>query len=85
MQKVISFCLWGSALRYTKGLIENIKVAKDLYKDWVCWVYIHQNSVDKSIIDEISTYDNVKVILKTDTEIRNKRFMLWRFEPIMDD
>uniref|UniRef100_A0A6C0CZQ6 Glycosyl transferase family 25 domain-containing protein n=1 Tax=viral metagenome TaxID=1070528 RepID=A0A6C0CZQ6_9ZZZZ len=85
MQKVISFCLWGSGLRYTKGLIENIKIAKELYKDWVCWVYIHQHSVDKSIIDELNTYDNVKIILKTDTDIRNKRFMLWRFEPSMDD
>ena len=40
MVKVISFCLWGKNPKYVHGLIENIKLAKLYYSDWICWVYI---------------------------------------------
>lgn len=83
--RVISFCLWGNEQRYVIGLIENIKLAKIYYPDWICWVYIHHNSVNNDIYDKLSTFDNVKIIIKLDENIRSKRFMLWRFEPICDN
>jgi len=82
--RVISFCLWGNEKRYVVGLIENIKLAKIYYPEWICWVYIH-TSVNNSIYSELSMFDNVKIIIKNDENIRSKRFMLWRFEPICDD
>lgn len=81
--KVISFCLWGKEKRYVRGLIENIKLAKKYYSEWVCWCYLHVESIDMSIVDEIKQYDNAKIILKYDKGVRAKRFMLFRFEPIL--
>ena len=82
--KVISYALWGKDLKYERGLIENIKLAKKYYIEWQCWVYIHLKSVNVYILKELQLYDNVKVIIKDDLEIRRNRFMLWRFEPIDD-
>lgn len=80
--KVISFCLWGNEKRYTTGLIKNIELAKMYYPDWKCMVYIHEPSVDPNIFSELEKYDNAIIIRKNDPVIRNKRFMLWRFEPM---
>lgn len=85
--KVISFCLWGNDKKYTVGLIENIKLSAMLYPDWVCWIYIHEISVNKYYIRHLKQLfpdDNVKIIFKKDIEIRSTRFMLWRLEPILD-
>ena len=82
--RVISFCLWGNEQRYVIGLIENIKLAKIYYPDWVCWIYIH-TSVNNDIYNKLSLFDNVKIIIKKDENIRSKRFMLWRFEPMCDN
>ena len=81
--KVISFCLWGDEKRYSRGLIENIKLAKLYYPDWRCLIYIHIPSVNPSILDEIKLYDNCTIVKKNDKFIRSKRFMLWRFEPLL--
>ena len=80
--KIISFCLWGREARYVRGLIENIKLAAKFYPDWTCWCYLHVESINMNIVDEIKKYNNTKVILKYDKGIKAKRFMLWRFEPI---
>ena len=84
MKKVITFCLWGDDPKYTRGLIENLKLAAIYYPDWLCMVYIHEKSVSKVLIDEVKKYDNTKVILKKNKEIYSKRFMLWRFEAVDD-
>ena len=81
--KVISFCLWGNEKRYTIGLFKNIELAKLYYPDWRCLVYIHTSAIDKDMIDNLEKYDNVSIILKSDENIRQRRFMLWRFEPIV--
>lgn len=83
--KVISFCLWGNIKKYTVGLIENIKLASILYPDWVCWVYIHEISVDQDYIESLKMFSNVKIILKKDEKLRSTRFMLWRLEPMLDE
>jgi hypothetical protein len=80
--KVISFCLWGNEKRYVVGLIKNIELAKLYYPEWRCFVYIHTSSINQDMIDQLEMFDNVSVIIKSDENIRNKRFMLWRFEPI---
>ena len=82
--KVISFCLWGKESRYTIGLLRNIRLAKIYYPEWMCWVYLHKPSIDIRLLDDLEKFDNVRVIIKEDLNIRPKRFMLWRFEPITD-
>ena len=82
--KVISFALWGKNLKYEIGLIESIKMAKKYYNNWQCWVYVHKKSVNDDLITKLNNYDNVKVIIKEDEEIRRNRFMLWRVEPLDD-
>jgi hypothetical protein len=79
--KVISFCLWGNEKRYVVGLIKNIKLAKFYYPEWRCFVYIHVSAINQDMIDQLEMFDNVSIIIK-EGNIRNKRFMLWRFEPI---
>ena len=48
--KVISFSLWGNNTMYTHGVIENCKLAKSIYPDWIVWVY-----VDKTVPSDIIT------------------------------
>ena len=84
MKKVISFCLWGKEKRYLVGLVKNIELAKLYYPNFVCYIYIHKDSVPHEIFDEISRFDNIFVIIKTEKTIRPKRFMLWRLEPLTD-
>ena len=85
-KKVISFCLWGSEKRYVVGLIENIKLAKLYYPEWICYVYIHKKSlIDNNLWDKLKPFDNVEIMVKNDDEvIRSKRWMLWRIEPMSD-
>ena len=40
MKKIIAFSLWGNNTMYTHGVIENCKLAKTIYPDWVVWVYV---------------------------------------------
>ena len=38
--KVIAFSLWGDNPKYTVGAINNVKIAKKVFPDWVCRFYI---------------------------------------------
>jgi len=81
MKKVITFSLWGNNEIYTIGTIKNLELAKIFYPDFECWVYIHVETVPKNIIDEISNFDNSKIILKSGI-LPNCKPMMWRFEAI---
>ena len=79
--RVISFCLWGNAPRYCIGAIENAKLAKKYYPDFVCWFYIHTPSVPADIIKTLETMDNVRVIPRQGEKVFPNLAMSWRFEP----
>jgi hypothetical protein len=83
MVKVISFSLWGSAKKYTIGAIKNADLAKEVYPDFQCWFYIHEETVPQDIIEELSKKDNVKIIFKKG-DVNTSKPMMWRFEPILD-
>ncbi len=84
-KKVISFCLWGDEKKYTVGLIENLKLAGFFYPDFICYVYIHHRTATTKYLQEIqNSNQNVKIIIKNDENIRPKRCMLWRIEPLID-
>ena len=82
--KVISFCLWGKEKRYLVGLIKNIELTKLYYPEFICFIYIHKNSVPSEIFDQLIGYDNIRIFIKNDPFIRPKRFMLWRLEPLLE-
>ena len=64
MKKVITFGLWGDNKTYTIGAIKNAELAKIYYPEFECWFYIHNETVPKDIIINLSKLENVKIILK---------------------
>ncbi len=40
MKKIISFSLWGSKMMYCHGAIQNARIAKNIYPDFVCRFYV---------------------------------------------
>ncbi len=61
MKKIISFSLWGDNPKYTIGAIENAKLAKTIYPDWICRFYVG-NSTPDEIWDELYYMDNTEMI-----------------------
>jgi hypothetical protein len=78
MTKVISFSLWGDKPIYNIGAIQNAELAKELYSDFECWFYCHEQSVPSETIKSLLSIDNTKIIFREDT-IRSST---WRFEAI---
>ena len=59
--RVISFCLWGRDLKYCKGALKNIELAKVFYPDWTCIFYCDQ-TVPANIKKEIKNSPNAKLV-----------------------
>ena len=53
MKKIISFSLWGNISMHCGGAIENIKLAREFYPEWICRFYIN-NTVSDEVIKNIS-------------------------------
>jgi hypothetical protein len=90
MVKVISFSLWGDDPKYSLGMVENAKLAAELFPDWECWVYCtrHGGFGPGVAFDELDRMDNVKIIA---LHMSNNGFakadwtgMFWRFDAIND-
>ena len=84
-KKIISYCLFGigskrdSTRNYYDGIIVNYTLAKKLYPDWICRIYIDSN-VPKDKVDELSNLKNLEFfIIET-----NIPFMCIRFLPFDD-
>lgn len=76
MKKIISFSLWGNNLKYTIGAIENCKLAKEIYPDWICRFYIGK-SVPNSVVEDLKNFDNSEIIsMQEDGDWTG---MFWRF------
>ena len=83
MKKVITFSLWGKNPTYNVGAIQNALLAKNMYPYFECWFYIHTESVPRETIDKLSSFNNVKIILK-EGDLSNCKPSMWRFEAIDD-
>jgi hypothetical protein len=83
MKKVISFSLWGNNITYNIGAIKNAELAKDLYPDFECWFYIHQETVPEDTIKKLQEFNNTKIIFKSG-DLNKIKPMMWRFESIDD-
>ena len=77
MKKIISFSLWGSIPRYTIGAIENARLQKIIYPDWISRFYIG-NDVPLNIIEELKSID-VEIVYMGNSDWSNAT--LWRFLP----
>jgi protein O-GlcNAc transferase len=83
MKKVLSFSLWGNQLKYTIGSIKNADLASEIYPEFECWFYIHEETVPQEIITQLSQRKNVKIIIKCGN-LNTCKPMMWRFEAIDD-
>ncbi len=82
MKKIISFSLWGDNPKYTIGAIENAKLAKTIYPDWVCRFYVGTSTPDE-IWDELYDMDNTEMInMDIDGDWSG---MFWRFYPASEN
>ena len=84
-KKIISFCLYGinskrdKMRKYYDGIFVNYLLAKKIYPDWICRIYIDCN-VPTDLIDPLMNIDNLEIIiLKT-----NIPFTCIRFLPFND-
>ena len=79
--KVISFSLWGNKPIYLVGAIRNVRQAQQIYPDFQCWFYVHEETVPKETIQKLLEFNNVKIIYKTG-DLSKIKPMMWRFEPL---
>jgi hypothetical protein len=72
---IISFSLYGSNPLYWYGAVENIKLAQDIYPNFICRFYIENNS-SKHLTDMIFG-ENVQIVYMNNRGGCDG--MLWRF------
>jgi protein O-GlcNAc transferase len=80
--KIISFCLWGSDLKYCVGAIKNLELAKKFYPGWICRFYC-DITVPKEIKHRIEESENAELV-NVET-IGDWKFTTSRFLPLSDD
>lgn len=52
-RRIISFSLWGSAPLYTRGALENVRLAAEFYPGWTCRIH-HDDSVPASVLEDLA-------------------------------
>ena len=75
MKNIIVYCLWGSDDKYWKGAVENIKLAKIYYPDFICRFYVDREC-SLELINTLES-DNSEVIIlegKRDINSQDARF-----------
>jgi hypothetical protein len=85
MKKIISFSLWGNDQKYIIGALENIKLQKLIYPEWICRFYIH-DLVSEDICNKIKE-ENCEVVKKLENPFikhMDAPGMFWRFEVLKD-
>lgn len=75
MTKVISISVWGDNPQYLIGALKNVELAKQIFPDWICRIFI-DGTVPNDFIEEIEKNSNVEL-----AQIDNDKFygMFWRF------
>lgn len=77
-KNIVSFCLYGSAPRYLQGALENAKLMKAIYPDWVMRVYYEQ-TINVSYLEPY----NIELVKMGNNT--GHLAMFWRLLPIWDD
>lgn len=79
-KNIISYSLYGNNPRYTLPLLENSKIALDLYSGWIIYVY-HDNTVSQDFLFQLRE-NNVITINIEQSEHENLPPKMWRFLPV---
>lgn len=77
---VISFSLWGDHPKYLNGALENIKLQKEFYPEWICRFYVSED-VPLPVQDAIRN-QGAQIIAKPRAE--DFQGLYWRFEAAYD-
>ena len=85
IEKVISYCLYGTGDKYILGSLRNAELAPLYYPTVECWFYT-DISVDQNIIEQLKKYDFVKIIPIDIREYPNTNFTKCvRFLPMSEE
>lgn len=80
MNKVISFCLYGTAKHYRVGAIKNAELCATIYPDWEVWFYVSP-TIPADVTDKLYELGcNVIIVEAPDDAF----FMNYRFLPCAD-
>jgi hypothetical protein len=82
MKKIISFSLYGNSPLYQIGAYKNIKLAQNIYPDWICRFYLFKE--DHHIENKLLEYSpNIEIIK---VPLQGGPFaMLYRFLPLGEE
>jgi hypothetical protein len=75
MAKIISFSLWGSDQLYCVGAVKNAMLAKSIFPEWTCRMYV-DHTVPQHYVVQLAAMDNVEVIFNTNPAMCGR---YWRF------
>lgn len=81
--KFICFSLWGDSKFYNYGIVENVLLAKNIYPDYKCLVYIGRD-VLPCVISFLKQQDNT-IIIDYTHNFNNMKNMLWRYDKLFND
>ncbi len=62
MSKIISYCIFGEEQFYRRGLTKNIKLAAELFPEWICRIYA-ESTLDKNYLSSLER-ENTEIIIK---------------------
>ena len=81
LRRIISFGLWGSDPMYTRGAIDNARIAQTLYPGWTCRFYLGE-TVPADVVEELRAQPNAETLEVDEPE--DIRAMFWRFRAAED-
>ncbi|CAO3429261.1 tetratricopeptide repeat protein [Azospirillum doebereinerae] len=73
---LIAFSLWGDRPEYTLGVVENVRLAAELYPGWICRIY-HDGSVPAAVLAALDDAGAERVAMPAGEAAA--RGTLWRF------
>jgi hypothetical protein len=75
MEKIISISVWGNKPSYSIGAIKNAELAKELFPDWTCRIFIDE-TVPNHHVKKLMEMPNVQIAEVEDDNIFGA---FWRF------
>jgi hypothetical protein len=75
MSKIISISVWGKKASYSIGALKNIKIAQELFPDWICRIFV-DGTVPTQYVEKMLEFPNVE-LAQLDND--NLYGMFWRF------
>ena len=81
-RRALSFCLFGTKKIYTVGMVQNVKLAAELYPDWQVLIYVGCK-VARSVVEELVA-EGAEVRIYDEAEMPGHRALALRFFPVTE-